>query len=762
MTLGAGLIAAPFAALPASADDATITQLNFININDFHGRIDEHTVKFAGTVEQLTEKYPDSTAFISAGDNIGASLFASSSQADEPTLEVLNAMGLKASATGNHEYDKDVDDLTDRVAQSADFPYLAANVTKDGKRVHEPFKILDVDGVQVAVVAGLTQETPSLVSPGGIAGLQFGDPVDAVNEVVKDLKDGDPNNGEADVIVAEYHEGASAGTPDGSTLEAELAHAGAFAKIVNETSADVDVIFTGHTHKEYAWEADVPGEAGKTRPVVQTGSYGENLGHVVMDYNEDTGEAKATTVENVPRIATPTDDQGNVDQEASAEIDQKLIAKYLRVEEVNSIVAAALEEAEVKGSVKVGEAEADITTAFADGKRDDRANESTLGNLVADSLLDTLSSEERGGADIGVVNPGGLRADLAKGDVTYAQANAVLPFVNNLWTTTLTGAQFKEALEQQWQLDEDGKVPSRPYLQLGLSKNVSYTYDASAKQGEHVTSVRVNGEPLDLKKDYTIGSFSFLLQGGDNFRVFAEGKNTKDTGLVDRDAWIDYLEKDKTVSPETWSPVSPDFARRAVAVTGLPTAAVEAGSTVKVDLSKLDLTSKGSPANTKVVATLETGGKTRAAGQEIGSADVANGAATLNLTTPDAAGDYDVKFVADPSGTTVVLPLSVKAAPAPPEEPTEDEPEEPTEDEPDTSTESGDPTEATSDTSTESDEPTDATASGTAAPSTAASGTDSDLADTGANVSGWVLGGIIAVMLGAGLTVLGMRRSRQH
>ncbi|MGO3141491.1 MAG: LPXTG cell wall anchor domain-containing protein, partial [Galactobacter sp.] len=72
------------------------------------------------------------------------------------------------------------------------------------------------------------------------------------------------------------------------------------------------------------------------------------------------------------------------------------------------------------------------------------------------------------------------------------------------------------------------------------------------------------------------------------------------------------------------------------------------------------------------------------------------------------------------------------------------------------------PTEATSDTSTESDEPTDATASGTAAPSTAASGTDSDLADTGANVSGWVLGGIIAVMLGAGLTVLGMRRSRQH
>lgn len=97
--------------------------------------------------------------------------------------------------------------------------------------------------------------------------------------------------------------------------------------------------------------------------------------------------------------------------------------------------------------------------------------------------------------------------------------------------------------------------PARTW-KLGLSHNVSYTYDPNAAQGNHITSVTVNGKPLDLKREYRIGSFSFLLQGGDNFRALAAGKDTKDTGLVDRDAWIDYISKN--------SPLKPRYDRRAV------------------------------------------------------------------------------------------------------------------------------------------------------------------------------------------------------
>ncbi|MBF0792995.1 5'-nucleotidase C-terminal domain-containing protein, partial [Escherichia coli] len=125
-----------------------------------------------------------------------------------------------------------------------------------------------------------------------------------------------------------------------------------------------------------------------------------------------------------------------------AEIDASAV-----LTEVDAIVDAALAKAAEIGDQPVASVTADITTAFAGGSyvdgvwtggtRDNRASESALGNLVADSLRTSLADESRGGAEIGVVNPGGLRSELyygADGVITYAEANAVLPFVNNLWT----------------------------------------------------------------------------------------------------------------------------------------------------------------------------------------------------------------------------------------------------------------------------------------------------------------------------------------
>lgn len=186
--------------------------------------------------------------------------------------------------------------------------------------------------------------------------------------------------------------------------------------------------------------------------------------------------------------------------------------------------------------------------------------------------------------------------------VSYAAANAVLPFVNNLWTTSLTGAQLKTMLEQQWQTNADGTIPSRPFLNLGLSNNVDYTYDSSRALGDHITSVVINGAPLDLARSYRVGTFSFLATGGDNFRVFTEGSNTKDSGLIDRDAWITYLgEKSKA------APIAPDFSRRGVDVVDAP-AAVTEGQKVTMKLSKLDLTSLGTPESTKVTVRYEPSG----------------------------------------------------------------------------------------------------------------------------------------------------------
>lgn len=643
--LGTGLGLAPMA-VPTAHAAAAVT-INLINFNDFHGRIQtDKTVQFAGTIEKARAEYGDANSLLlSAGDNIGASLFASATQADQPTIDVLNALDLKASAVGNHEFDKGWPDLRDRVIGSgasvnAAWTYLGANVYKAGTTtpVLPEYAIYTIDGVKVAVIGADTQETPSLVSPAGITGLTFGDPVAAVNRVANQLTDGNDANGEAQVIVAEYHEGSPLSEP-ASSLQDAVDAGGAFADLVEDTSPKVDVIFNGHTHSSYAWSAPVTG--GGTRPVVQAASYSDKVGQVVLSVDPNTGDVLSHTEQLINRTTdTPAD----------------LIAAYPRVSAVNDIVTDALAYASVVGDKPIGRVRADITTAFSGGsyvngkytggKRDDRSKESALGNLVANAMLKTLKNADRGGAQIGVVNSGGLRAELTylpsgsekKGVVTYAEANSVLPFVNNLWTTTLTGAQLKAVLEEQWQPEG----AQRPYLQLGLSSNVRYTYDDSADKGSHVTGIWVNGKRVTDGATYRIGSFNFLLTGGDNFTTFTKGTDTKDSGLVDYEAWISYLTKR--------SPVHPSFAKHAVQVQAESTATV--GQEFPISISGLDLTSLGSPANTRLMVSV--GGRTVA-----NHIPVTDGAADFTINLPNRGA---VVVTAKPSGTRVTVPVTIGKA----------------------------------------------------------------------------------------------------
>ena len=644
-----------------AAEPVGPVDITLLNINDFHGRIDGNTVRFAGTVEQLRKQYGEAnTLFLSAGDNIGASLYASFSQQDQPTIDVLNAMDLAASAIGNHEFDGGRDDLEDRViggpgSENAEWPYLAANVYEAGTTTpaFDEYAILDVQGVKVGVIGAVTEETPALVSPSGIASLSFGDPVEAVNRVAAQLTDGDAANGEADVLIAEYHEGAGFGVVEGSTIEEEVADGGVFADIVEKTSAEVAAIFTGHTHKQYAWEYDVPGRPGTKRPILQTGSYGEFIGRITLTVDPVTGEVVRFTQNNQPRTTAAND---------------ALIAEFPRVKEVDRITRAAIAKANEIGNVRVATIARDITTAYTNGSyvngrytggtRDDRASESTLSNLIANAFREMLSPEQRGGAEIGVQNPGGVRAELlygagTPGEVTVQEAVAVTPFANDLFTTTLTGAQFKTLLEQQWQRDANGNVPSRPFQHLGLSDNVSYTFDPTRAEGDRITSITVDGAPIDMARGYRVGTVSFLMAGGDNFRVFKEGRETRGSGYVDRDAWTTYLAEQSRTSA-----IMPSFARRSVQVAGLPTGPVRPGDVFTLQLAKLDLTSQGSPRNTSVAATV--------GGEDAGRAAVTDGAATLQVRVPDVVpGATTLVVTAAPSGTTVQVPLTVEKAPTP-------------------------------------------------------------------------------------------------
>jgi 2',3'-cyclic-nucleotide 2'-phosphodiesterase (5'-nucleotidase family) len=672
-----GLIGGVVLASPVSPVHAANQTITLLNVNDFHGRIDptgDLTTKWATTIEQQRALDPTGTLLFGAGDLIGASLFTSAVQADQPTIDVMNELCMNASSVGNHEFDRGYVDLTDRVVNgppssnvpdpcpsfgsgtvaagsNARWAYLGANVYLKGTQTPAlpEYTIFTVKGITVGVIGAVTAETPALVSPGGITQIDIGDPVTAVNRVAAQLSDGNGANGEAQVLVAEYHEGAANGA---RTLDQNIAASPAFAEIANNTSPQVDVIFTGHTHQAYVYDAPVTGGSMPSRPVLQTGNYADHVGKIVLTVDDATGAVVAHSASNLPPAAAKD-------------------LSFPRVAKVDAIVIAAKANADTIGLQPIGSQTADITTAYTGGTftgpggtyvgsggvnskvgRDDRASESTIGDLVANMLRDTLAPTTLGGAQIGVANPGGLRDELflkqtgAEGDgvITFAEANNVLPFVNNLWTTTLTGAQFKTLLEQQWQRDANNIIPTRPYLQLGLSDNVTYTFDSTLPEGSRITSIMINGVAYDPAASYRIGTFSFLVTGGDNFRVFTQATNPKDSGLVDRDGWNAYL--------AAHSPVAPDFARQGVAITNLPTSAV-VGSNLQFGLASLDLTSLGSPANTSIAVSI--------GGVSLGTVPVANGAATVNLPVPQGVpcGAQTLTAVASPSTTTVHFPVTV-------------------------------------------------------------------------------------------------------
>ncbi|MEL4358799.1 MULTISPECIES: bifunctional metallophosphatase/5'-nucleotidase [unclassified Luteococcus] len=638
-------------------------KLTLLAFNDFHGRLataSPDTVAFFGTIEAARQAAGEQHSMvISSGDNVGASLFPSAVQEDNPTIDLLNAMDLDSATAGNHEFDRGWADFTGRIQQRAEFPYLAANLYTKGTTTPavKPYTIVERDGLRIAVVGAVTGDLKSLVGTEVFTNVDLGDPVAAVNTQTEALTDGDPANGEADVVIASYHEGAAVSEP--KTLDEALTSK-PFASIVNETSPKVAAILTAHTHQSYAWQAPVPG-TDKTRPVIESGSYGAAVGQVELTLDNtqpmrpgnNKGKGKGAVKDPGAELrGTVCSSQAqNLKVKPSTEV-PALVAAHPRVAEVQKITTDALAQAKIIGSRVIATSTGPVTRGLkADGSPDNRAVESSLSNMVAQMFHDKLGNGDP--EFIGVQNPGGTRADLPSGEISYAAAAAILPFANTLMTTQLTGAQVKTMLEQQWQTNADGSTPSRAYLQLGLSKNVTYTYDESRPAGDRITSIAVNGKAIDPAKLYTVGSGNFLITGGDNFRVLAEGQNTRDTGASDLAAWVDWLTEQQTVSPS--------YARGAVSMKETPkTLTAGQATTFTVGAPQganqtdtLDMKSAGAVANTSLVASIGD--------VQVGTARVVNGQATITVTVPASAtkGSAVLTLKAAPSGTVVSIPVTI-------------------------------------------------------------------------------------------------------
>ncbi|NEE37649.1 bifunctional metallophosphatase/5'-nucleotidase [Streptomyces sp. SID7982] len=571
LAAAAGLVTvgALVAAMPAGAHDRghghggghghghkpRTVDVQLLSFNDLHGNLEPP----AGSAGNVSETQPDGTVkaipaggveylatslrtarkgnpysvTAAGGDMVGASPLLSGLFHDEPTIEALNGLDLDVTAVGNHEFDEGATELArlqnggchpvegcyekGKKFKGADFPYLAANVTKEktGKPLLKPYTVWKKNGVKIGFIGVTLEGTPDIVTANGVKGLKFHDEVETINKYARELD----RKGVKSIVALIHEGGAPASTSynyDCDSPGAGDGISGPIVDIAKGITPKVDALVTGHTHQAYV--CTVPDPSGKPRMVTSASSFGKLYTDTTLTYDRRTNDIVRTSVKSANHVVTR-------DQPKAPDM-TRLIDRW------NKLAAPIANKPQ-------GWISADING------RGSTAPEKPLGNVIADAQLEGLAPADKGGAEVAFMNPGGIRADLvhkasgSEGDgvVTYGEAFTVQPFTNMMNVVDLTGAQLVSALQQQ----VSGPNEASPKI-LQVSEGLTYTLDLTKSGADRVVAgtIKLNGEAIDPARTYRVAMNEFLAGGGDGFPALGEGTN-KLVGASDLDLFNAYL-----------------------------------------------------------------------------------------------------------------------------------------------------------------------------------------------------------------------------
>ncbi|KPL33353.1 5'-nucleotidase [Streptomyces anulatus] len=567
---GLATVGALVAAMPAGAHDRghghghkpRTVDVQLLSFNDLHGNLEPP----AGSAGNVSETQPDGTVkaipaggveylatslrtarkgnpysvTAAGGDMVGASPLLSGLFHDEPTIEALNGLDLDVTAVGNHEFDEGAAELArlqnggchpvegcyekGKKFKGADFPYLAANVTKEktGRPLLKPYTVWKKNGVKIGFIGVTLEGTPDIVTANGVKGLKFHDEVETINKYARELD----RKGVKSIVALIHEGGAPASTSynyDCDSPGAGDGISGPIVDIAKGITPKVDALVTGHTHQAYV--CTVPDPSGKPRMVTSASSFGKLYTDTTLTYDRRTKDIVRTSVKSANHVVTR--------DQAKATDMTRLIDRW------NKLAAPI-------ASKPQGWISADING------RGSTAPEKPLGNVIADAQLEGLAPADKGGAEVAFMNPGGIRADLvhkasgSEGDgvVTYGEAFTVQPFTNMMNVVDLTGAQLVTALQQQ----VSGGNEASPKI-LQVSKGLTYTLDLTKSGADRVVAgtIKLNGEAIDPARTYRVAMNEFLAGGGDGFAALGEGTN-KLVGASDLDLFNAYLAAHSTAA----------------------------------------------------------------------------------------------------------------------------------------------------------------------------------------------------------------------
>ena len=504
-------------AAPALAAEGTEAQdgndIVILHTNDVHCGI-EDGLTYAGVsayARAMEERYgAENVTLVDAGDAVQGGPIGTLTRG-EYLVDIMNQVGYDIFTPGNHEYDYQMPRMLELMDQ-LDATVVSSNFLdlSTGESVFAPYTILSYGDVDVAYVGITTPESFTKSTPA-----YFQD--EDGNYLYSFCED---ESGQA--LYDNVQASVDAARTEGADYVVAVAHLGVDVSSAPWRSTDVianthgiDVMIDGHSHTAIDGQ-EVLNEDGETVLLNQTGTKLAALGQVVID--PDTGEISAGLI---------TEYQER-DQDTQAFVDS-----------INQEFSTVLSQ--VVASTDVALTTMDPST----GERIIRSQETNLGDLCADAYREVLD------ADVGLINGGGIRADIAAGEITYGDIISVHPYNNQATSVRVTGQQLLDALELG--------ARYTPYENGGFlhASGLTYTIDTTIPSSVvtdvqdnfvrvdgayRVKDVMVGGEPLDLERTYVVASHDYmLLSGGDGMTMFDGAEVVKDRVMPDSEVLIQYI-----------------------------------------------------------------------------------------------------------------------------------------------------------------------------------------------------------------------------
>jgi len=504
--------------------------LTILHTNDHHGRFWKNSDGEYGLAARKTlidrirgevARAGGHTLLLDGGD-VNTGVPESDLQDAVPDFKGMDLIRYDAMAVGNHEFDKPLAVLKAQRAMVR-FPMLAANIYEGGKRMFEPYKVFNIDGLRVGVMGLTTEDTRKMVSPENIKGIEFRNVIAEASQVVPELRR------KADIVIAATHMGHYADGNHGTQSEGDVEMARAVKGI--------DLVVGGHTQNPVCMKAEnivdkayVPGADCKPDRqngawIVQAHEWGKYVGRADFEYRN--GEFKLAKYTLIPV---------NLMQTVKAADGKTSKVPYTELIAEDTGMLAMLQPYQDFGQQKLL-VEIGSTDAKLEGDRAVvRSKPASMAVLIGQAMMD------RTRADFAVVNAGGVRDSFAPGKLTYKDVLKVQPFGNTTVTVDLTGKEVMDYLNAVAKMS----VGSGAFAQFaGIQLVIT---------GGIVTSAAIKGAPLDNAKTYRMVVNKFSAEGGDGYPKLTGHRSFVDTGYVDADVLRAYVSAKSPLKAANYEP----------------------------------------------------------------------------------------------------------------------------------------------------------------------------------------------------------------